>query len=93
MAPTVTTKPLEHTPLARETLIKLSFSTAKAAIPAVGLRLITRHQFLRRSSPIAMARMIRVVACEPELPPLLMSSGMDKSRTTGSWIYRAARDS
>src|SRR6185503_12693226 len=40
--------------------------------PDPNSRRITRHQSRSVISPSAMARMIKVVACDPELPPLDM---------------------
>ena len=47
---------------------------------------MTRHQSRSRTSPSAMARMTSVEACEPELPPLLMISGMNSASTTARAI-------
>src|SRR5437879_7901796 len=42
----------------------------------------TRHQSRRRTCPSAMARITRVVAWDPELPPLLMINGTNRASTT-----------
>ena len=47
---------------------------------------MTRHQSRSRTSPSAIARMTSVVACEPELPPLEMMSGMNSASTTARAI-------
>ena len=52
--------------------------------PAGNSRSTMRHQSPRRTSPSAMARMISDVACDPELPPELMTSGMNCERNTAS---------
>ena len=49
-------------------------------------RRTTRHQSRSLTSPSAMARMTSVVACEPELPPLEMMSGMNSASTTARAI-------
>ena len=46
----------------------------------------TRHQSRRASSRSARARMMSEVACEPELPPELMMSGMKSESTTARAI-------
>ena len=50
--------------------------------PARISRRITRHQSRRPTSPSASARMTRVAACDPELPPLEMISGTNSASTT-----------
>ena len=55
---------------------------APSARPAISSRRATRHQSRSCTSPSAIARMMSVVACEPELPPELMISGMKSASTT-----------
>src|SRR6266480_2087858 len=50
--------------------------------PARISRNATRHQSRSVTSPRAIARTIRVDACEPELPPLEMISGKNNASTT-----------
>src|SRR5688572_6873174 len=50
--------------------------------PVKNSRRITRHQSRRPISPSAMARMINVDACEPELPPLEITRGIKMESTT-----------
>ena len=52
------------------------------ATPAGSSRKATRHQSLSGSWRSASARMISDVACEPELPPELMMSGMKRIKTS-----------
>ena len=52
---------------------------------------MTRHQSLGVTSPSAMARITRVEACEPELPPLEMMSGMNTASTTARAISASNR--
>ena len=59
---------------------------APKVTPAASSRRMTRHQSRSRISPNAIARMTRVVACEPEFPPLLMISGMKRASTTARSI-------
>ena len=54
---------------------------APSVRPLGSSRSATRHQSLSLTSPSASARMISDVACEPELPPELMISGMNSVRT------------
>ena len=42
----------------------------------------TRHQSRKRTSPSAIARIINVEACDPELPPLEMIKGKNSASTT-----------
>src|SRR5216117_829973 len=57
--------------------------------PACTSRLITRHQSCNVTSPSAMARIINVDACEPELPPLDTIRGRNSASTnafaSSSW--------
>ena len=55
---------------------------APSTIPVGNSRRATRHQSRRRISRSASARIISEVACEPELPPELMISGMNSVSTT-----------
>src|SRR6266496_2607575 len=50
--------------------------------PARISRNATRHQSRSVTCPSAIARTIRVDACEPELPPLEMISGKNNASTT-----------
>src|SRR6266404_3214177 len=52
------------------------------ASPEKASRRITRHQSRKVTSLIAIARMIKVVAWEPELPPLEMINGRKSDNTT-----------
>ena len=42
---------------------------------------MTRHQSPIPTSPTARARVISVAACEPELPPVEITSGTNKPNT------------
>ena len=42
----------------------------------------TFHQSDKRTSPSAIARITRVLACDPELPPLEIIKGTNNARTT-----------
>ena len=59
---------------------------APRQIPDGSSRTATRHQSRGRTSPSAIARMMRDVAWEPELPPELMISGTNRARTTARSI-------
>ena len=59
--------------------------------PERNSRWITRHQSRNRTSPRAIARMTRVVACEPEFPPLEITSGMNNASTTAREISASYR--
>src|ERR1043166_795446 len=59
---------------------------APSASPASNSRRITRHQSRNVTSPSAIARMINVAACEPELPPLEMINGTNNASTTARAI-------
>src|ERR1041385_5966835 len=50
--------------------------------PARISRPATRHQSRNVTCPSAIARMIRVEACDPELPPLEMINGRNNASTT-----------
>ena len=50
--------------------------------PALISRPATRHQSRNVTSPSAIARTIKVDACEPELPPLEMINGKNNASTT-----------
>ena len=54
-----------------------------SARPAAISRRMTRHQSRSVTSPSASARMTSVDACEPELPPLEMMSGMNSASDDG----------
>src|ERR1051325_8867855 len=54
-------------------------------------RRITRHQSCSVTSPNAIARMIRVEACEPELPPLEITNGTKMDNTTAFAISFSKR--
>ena len=54
----------------------INASIAPSSNPERISRFITRHQSAKVISPSDIARMISVEACEPELPPLEMISGM-----------------
>ncbi len=49
--------------------------------PALISRFATNHQSRNFNSPSAIARITSVEACEPELPPELITSGMNKFST------------
>ena len=61
------------------------------ATPCINSRCMTRHQSASVTSPSAMARMTSVLACEPELPPLEMMSGMKTDNTTAFAISLSNR--
>ena len=54
--------------------------------PVGSSRTAMRHQSRSRISPSAIARMMSDVACEPELPPELMTSGMNIARSAARSI-------
>src|SRR5437660_3924163 len=56
------------------------------ASPVNTSRYTTRHQSLNLTSPIARARITRVEAWEPELPPLEIINGTNSAKTTARWI-------
>src|SRR4051794_28058978 len=64
----------------------ITASTRPNPRPARNSRRMTRHQSRSFTSPSAIARMTRVVACEPEFPPLEMISGMNSASTTARAI-------
>ncbi|PAV93734.1 hypothetical protein WR25_01936 [Diploscapter pachys] len=55
---------------------------APSTMPVGISRRATFHQSRRRSSRSARLRISNEVACEPELPPELMISGMNRVNTT-----------
>ena len=59
--------------------------------PARISRNMTCHHWARPTSPSASARITRVAAWEPELPPLEMMSGTNSASTTARSISRSKK--